>query len=289
MPSLKAIRRRISSVRSTQKITKAMKMVAAAKLRRAQMAILEARPYAMKLHEVLSDLAARAGGGAAHPLLARREERRVMLLVLTSDRGLCGAFNANISRRAEKFLEEQRDVGVQVSFAIVGRKGRDYLRRRRYDIRRDYMNVLAELHYDRAVEIAGNIVEDYVAQDLDAVYMVYNEFKSAVSQRVVVEKLLPIEPAEIENPVDFIYEPGKAELLNFVLPRYAGAQIWRALLESVASEYGARMSAMEAATSNAGEMIAKLTLTYNRARQAAITKELMEIVGGAEALKAGGS
>jgi F-type H+-transporting ATPase subunit gamma len=289
MPSLKAIRRRIASVRSTQKITKAMKMVAAAKLRRAQTAILEARPYAIKLHEVLSDLAARAGGGAAHPLLARREERRVMLLVLTSDRGLCGAFNANISRRAEKFLEEQRRAGAEVSFSIVGRKGRDYLRRRRYDIRREYMNVLAELHPDRAQEIASNIVEDYGAQDLDAVYMVYNEFKSAVSQRVVVEKLLPIEPADVENPVDFIYEPGKAELLDFVLPRYVGAQIWRALLESVASEYGARMSAMEAAASNAGEMIAKLTLTYNRARQAAITKELMEIVGGAEALKAGGS
>jgi F-type H+-transporting ATPase subunit gamma len=286
MPSLKAIRKRITSVRSTQQITKAMKMVAAAKLRRAQQAIVEARPYAHKLHEVLSSLAARAGGEEAHPLLARRAEKNLMLLVLTSDRGLCGGFNSNIARRAERFFEEKKGAGAEVSFAVVGRKGRDYLKRRHYPVRREHMNVLAQLHYERAQEIANDVIADYAAHDLDAVYVVYNEFKSAISQRVTVEKLLPIEPPEdVDNPVDFIYEPGKKELLEFVLPKYAAAEIWRCLLESVASEHGARMSAMEAATNNAGEMISKLTLNYNRTRQAAITKELMEIVSGAEALK----
>jgi F-type H+-transporting ATPase subunit gamma len=286
MPSLKAIRRRIASVKSTQQITKAMKMVAAAKLRRSQTAIVEARPYARKLLEVLSELAARAGGEEVHPLLARREERRVLMGVLTSDRGLCGAFNTNICRRAERFFQEKKGAGIEVSFAVVGRKGKDYLTRRQYPVRRYHAGVFGDLRYQRAEEIGAAIVEEYAASDLDAVYLVYNEFKSVVSQRVAVEKLLPIEPMkEIDNPVDFIYEPGKPELLSFVLPKYVAAQIWRALLESVASEHGARMSAMEAATTNAAEMIEKLTLSYNRARQAAITKELMEIVGGAEALK----
>jgi F-type H+-transporting ATPase subunit gamma len=286
MPSLKAIRRRIASVKSTQQITKAMKMVAAAKLRRAQTAIVEARPYARKLLEVLSELAARAGGEEVHPLLAHREEKRVLCAVFTSDRGLCGAFNTNLCRRAERFFQEKKEAGIDLRFAVVGRKGRDYLSRRQYPVARYHAGVLTDLHYQRAEEIAGTLVEEYGASDLDAVYILYNEFKSVVSQRVTVEKLLPIEPMkDLDNLVDFIYEPSKAELLNYVLPKYVAAQIWRALLESVASEHGARMSAMEAATTNATEMIDKLTLSYNRARQAAITKELMEIVGGAEALK----
>jgi F-type H+-transporting ATPase subunit gamma len=286
MPSLKDIRKRIASVKSTQQITKAMKMVAAAKLRRAQTAITEARPLAQKLLEVLSSLAARAGGAEAHPLLARREEKSILVLVLTSDRGLCGAFNSNISRRAERFHEEKTREGLSVTFSVVGRKGRDYLKRRKYGLSREYMNVLNALRYERAEEIAHDLIEDYTAANLDAVYLVYNEFKSAIAQRVTVEKLLPIEPLEgVENPVDYLYEPSKEELLGYALPRHVAAQIWRALLESVASEHGARMTAMEAATSNAGDMIAQLTLSYNRARQAAITKELMEIVSGAEALK----
>jgi F-type H+-transporting ATPase subunit gamma len=286
MPSLKAIRRRIGSVKSTQQITKAMKMVAAAKLRRAQNAIVEARPYAHSIMRVLSELAARVGDDAPHPLLARREERRVMFVVMTSDRGFCGAFNSNLLRRTEAEIRAFRERGIEPKLTVVGRKGRDYLSRRQYPIEREFVGVMGHLNYVRAAEIAQGIIEEYAAENLDAVYLLYNEFKSAISQRLSVERLLPIEPlADVKNAVDFHYEPGRAELLDYVLPKHVAAQVWRSLLESVASELGARMTAMDAATTNAGEMIGKLTLSYNRARQAAITKELMEIVGGAEALK----
>lgn len=292
MPSLKAIRRRIVSVKSTQQITKAMKMVAAAKLRRAQNAIVDARPYAKSLGHVLGELAARAGGEAAHPLLARREERKVMFVVFTSDRGLCGGFNSTLLRRFEREFAEKKAAGIELAVTVIGRKGKEYLARRGYPLVREYVNQLNALRPALSTEIANGIIEAYSAEQLDAVYLVYNEFKSAISQKVTVEKLLPIVPeAELQgssgepSAVDFIYEPAKAELLAHVLPKHVSAQLWRCLLESVASELGAKMTAMDAATTNAGEMISKLSLSYNRARQAAITKELMEIVSGAESLK----
>ena len=286
MPSLKDIRKRIASVKSTQKITRAMNMVAAAKLKRAQTRILELRPYAHKTHEVLSSVAARAGAEEIHPLLARREPKQVMLVVLTSDRGLCGGFNSNINRLAERTLRRS-DLG-HVSLSICGRKGRDYFRRRGADVRHEFMGVFERLDWDQAAEIARVIVDEYGKRELDAVHLVYNEFKSAISQKVVAEALLPISPLPSSGdlaPVDFLYEPSKRALLDRLLPMYVETEVYRALLESVASEHGARMTAMDSATKNANEMIDDLTLSYNRARQAAITKELMEIIGGAEALK----
>ena len=338
MANLKTIRKRIGSVKSTQKITRAMKMVAAARLAKAQMAITELRPYALKTLDVLSSVATRAGEEEVHPLLARREPRKVMLVVLTSDRGLAGAFNANVCKLAHRRWDELTKEGAEVSFSVIGRKGRDYLRRRGADIRRDFTGVFENLTVDNAGEIGRYIVGEYTRgglariradeaakggvvpegepgaeaphklqeQDegaesfvpeagfeglepkLDAVYLVYNEFKSAITQNVVVETLLPIEPAEVADDDaagDFIYEPSKRALLDRLLPMYVEIETYRALLESVASEHGARMTAMDAATKNANEMIEKLTLQYNRARQAAITTELMEIIGGAEALK----
>jgi F-type H+-transporting ATPase subunit gamma len=289
MASLKAIRKRIGSVKNTQKITRAMKLVAAARLRRAQDNILQLRPYALKTLEVLSSVAMRVGEEeAAHPLLARRDPKRVMLVVLTSDRGLAGAFNANINKAAYREWREREAQGQQVEFAVIGRKGRDFLRRRGANITRDFTGVFEDLSWDRAGEIGRYIVNEYTDEGLDACFLVYNEFKSAMTQHVVVEPLLPITPTEVsegETAVDFIYEPSKGALLDTLLPLYIEVEVYRALLESVASEHGARMTAMEAATNNAGDLIRKLTLEFNRARQAAITKELMEIIGGAEALK----
>ncbi len=289
MPSLKEIRKRIVSVKSTQKITRAMKMVAAARLRRAQQHILELRPYAVKTMDVLSAVASRVSEEEeAHPLLARREPKNVMLVVLTSDRGLAGAFNANINKAAYRRWRELEAEGSKVTFAVIGRKGRDYLKRRKAEIEKDFTGVFEDLSVERAGEIARYIVDSYTRHDLDAVYVVYNEFKSAISQDVVVEQLLPIKPmppSEELGPVEFIYEPNKRALLDTLLPMYVEIELFRALLESVASEHGARMTAMDAATNNAKDMIGKLTLEFNRARQAAITKELMEIIGGAEALK----
>ena len=287
MATLKDIRKRIGSVKSTQKITRAMKLVAGARLRKAQENIEQLRPYAVKTHEVLSSVAARVGADEeVHPLLAAREPKHVMLVVLTSDRGLAGAFNSNINKAAFGRWKELEAQGSQVSFGIIGRKGRDYFRRRDAAIRHDFLGVFEDLSSEKAGEIGRYIVNDYTSLDLDACYLVYNEFKSAISQQVVVEPLLPIEPLEIpQEQGDFIYEPDQHALLDTLLPMHVEVQIYRALLESVASEHGARMTAMEAATNNASDMIASLTLQYNRARQAAITKELMEIIGGAEALK----
>lgn len=292
MANLKAIRIRIGSVKNTQKITKAMKMVAAARLRRAQQAITELRPYAVKTLEVLSSVAARAGDEEVHPLLARREQKKVLIVVLTSDRGLAGAFNANINRAALRKWKELEAEGVAVSFAVIGRKGRDFFRRRDAKIEFDFTNVFENLSVAKAGEIGRAIVAEYKEDGFDSVYLVYNEFKSAISQRVVFEPLVPITPSiEAEGVggqganIDFIYEPNKRALLDRLLPMYIEVEIFRALLESVASEHGARMTAMDNATKNASEMINKLTLVYNRARQAAITTELMEIIGGAEALK----
>jgi F-type H+-transporting ATPase subunit gamma len=285
MANLKIIRNRITSVKGTQKITRAMKMVAAAKLRRAQENILALRPYAKDVMEVLADVAARTDA-EDHPLLARREPKRVLLVVLTSDRGLCGGFNSNITRYCEEYIRDHGSEHDEISLAIVGRKGRDYFRRRDVTIRHELMGIFEDLDYRKAEGVAHKIIHEYNQGDLDAVFLVYNEFKSVISQKVVVEPLLPITPTEVaEGGVEFIYEPSKEALLDTLLPMYVEVEVYRALLESVASEFGARMTAMENATKNAAEMIENLTLQYNKARQAAITSELMEVVSGAEALK----
>ncbi|ABS28674.1 ATP synthase F1 subunit gamma [Anaeromyxobacter sp. Fw109-5] len=290
MPSLRDIRNRIGSVKSTRQITKAMKMVSAAKLRRAQDAILKTRPYAQLLEQTLGRIAARAAADevVAHPLLAPRAQRTAEVVVITSDRGLAGGFNANIARRTQRFLVENADRYERVQLATIGRKGRDYFRARRLEIRKDFTGVHANLAYEKAEAIAAEYTERYLSGEVDAVFLAYNEFKSAISQKPVVFQLLPIEtPPDAGDgaSIDFKYEPSREALLRDLLPRHVAMQVWRALLESAASEHGARMSAMESATKNAEEMIASLTLQYNRARQAYVTKELMEIVSGAEALK----
>jgi F-type H+-transporting ATPase subunit gamma len=289
VPSLRDIRRRIGSVKSTQQITKAMKMVAAAKLRRAQEAITKARPYAVLLEKSLNRVASRAAAdeGAAHPLLASRPVKRVELVVVTSDRGLAGGFNSNVVRRAQRFLVENADRYDEVVLSTIGRKGRDSLKARKVAIRKDYGGVHAKLSFAKAHEIAGELSERFLSGEVDAVFLLFNEFKSAIAQLVTLKQFLPVEtgPAEATASVDFLYEPSRTELLADIVPRHLDVQVWRALLDSAASEHGARMTAMEAATKNAAEMIAALSLQYNRARQAYITKELMEIVSGAEALK----
>jgi len=288
MANLKLIRKRIASVKSTQKITRAMKMVAAARLRRAQENITNLRPYALQTLELLSSVAARAGDEEIHPLLARREPKRVMIVVLTSDRGLAGAFNSNINKAAHKFINELKEKESEVFVNTIGRRGYDFLRRRGVPIQNNFKEIFQKVNSEKGREVGARVIQAYTESELDAVYLVYNEFKSAISQKVVMERLLPITPMEVDESaasVDFIYEPNKRELLNTLLPMYVHGEIYRALLESIASEHGARMTAMDNATTNAGEMIDKLTLTLNRARQAAITKELMEIIGGAEALK----
>lgn len=289
MPSLKDIRKRIASVRNMQQITKAMKMVAAAKLRRAQDAMLQARPYAETIEQVLSGVTVRTDE-AAHPLLQRRPLRRVELLVMTSDRGLCGGFNSNVLRRAQRFLYENADNYERIQVSTIGRRGRDFFRARNIPTRKDYPGVFEELTFDKAKTIAEELAAAYLDDQLDAVFLLYNRFQSAISQVPTVVQLLPINANsasedEKSQLVDFIYEPSREVVLDQLLPKHLAMQVWRALLESVASEHGARMAAMEAATKNSSELIDKLRLEYNRARQAYITKELSEIVSGAEALK----
>jgi F-type H+-transporting ATPase subunit gamma len=294
MPSLKSIRTRIASVKSTQKITRAMKLVSAARLRRAQDAIVGARPYANALAEAIVEVALRAGSDA-HPLLDRRVPERLTFVPLTSDRGLAGGFNANVFRAVQRYTEEQKRAtppAREFALEIVGKKGRDYFRRRKATIGHELAGPTAETALKIAQEMAHIVTHSFQNGRTDAVYLVYNEFKSAGTQRVVVEPLLPITADNLRLPegvaaaaTDFLYEPSKARLLDALLPMYVESQIYRGLLESMASEFGARMTAMDNATSNAKEMISSLTLQYNRARQAAITKELMEIVSGAEALK----
>jgi F-type H+-transporting ATPase subunit gamma len=264
-----------------------MKMVSAAKLRRAQLQIEEARPYALKMAEVLGSVAMRTESGL-HPLLTpREEEKKVELLVITADKGLAGAFNGNVLKKAMEFIREQE--GKQLTLNCVGRKGRDFLRRRFTNLRKEYPDLFRRLGYEHATEIGMDLVDLYMKEELDAVYVVYNEFKSVMRQQVSLEQLLPIKPAQEEPSEtyqpDFIYEPGVEEVLEKLLPKHIVTQIYRYLLESNAGEHAARMTAMDAATKNASEVIAKLTLTYNRARQAAITKEIIEVVSGAEALE----
>ncbi len=301
--SLRDIRKRIASVRSTQQITKAMKMVAAAKLRRAQENIWAARPYATKISEVLESLVTQTSR-EAHPLLAGREEERVELVLFTSDRGLCGAYNMNLIQRAERFFEEQKATAHEVFFSFVGRKGRDHLRKRKVQIHREVINFFGRVDYSLASRIGQELVLAFIEKQVDAIYLLYSEFRSAVQHRVILKKILPFIPeisaaegiafspaSEKEQPprgtaaAEYLYEPSQVEILDKILPLYVEVQVYRAMLESLASEYGARMTAMENATNNAAEMIEKLTLVYNKARQASITKELIEIVSGAEALK----
>ncbi len=291
MPSLQSLRRKIASVKNTQKITKAMKMVAAAKLKRAQNRILSARPYAYQLRDVVRHLAERASP-ISHPLLRKREGHKTELLVITSDRGLCGAFNANILRQATEFLREHADRGEQVSVSPAGRKGCDFFRRRTWTIRQEWPGIFDRLSFEHALDMGQDIVQHYHEGTFDQLYVVYNEFKSVMQQRVVVEKLLPIESLDEEaghEPAKavgaYLFEPDEHELLETLLPKHFQVQAFRVLLESAAAEQAARMTAMDGATRNAGELIQKVTLFYNKTRQAAITKELMDIVGGAEALK----
>ncbi len=296
MASLRTIRTRIRSVRNTQKITKAMKMVAAAKLRRAQDAVLRARPYAQLIDEMLASLArARADADLPpHPLMAVRPPRRVEVVLMTSDRGLCGGFNSNIIRRGQRFLVEEGARFERIQFSTVGRRGRDFARKRGIETRKDYVGFFGRLRYAQAREVAHDLIQAYETDELDAVYLLYNEFKSAIVQQISLVQLLPLQPRATAQrgpgekgsiAAEHLYEPSRPEVLQALIPRFLAMQIWRALLESEASEHGARMTAMDSATKNASEMIGRLTLDYNRARQAAITKELMEIVSGAEALK----
>jgi F-type H+-transporting ATPase subunit gamma len=267
-------------------LTRAMKMVSAAKLRRSQERIFAARPYAKQLDAVLQSLASRASA-ELHPLLQVRPEQRIELIVVTSDRGLCGSFNTNIVKAAVAFLRERE--GRALELQAVGRKGRDFFRRRPWPVRREWADVLRNIEFSLAAEIGQEVVARYTAEEVDAVYLVYNEFKSAVAQRPVVEPLLPISRAEVEEGPktaieDYIYEPDPQSLFLRLLPHHVNMQIYRALLESQAAEHAARMAAMSSATSNAGELIDQLTLKMNRMRQASITTEIIEVVSGAEAL-----
>jgi F-type H+-transporting ATPase subunit gamma len=286
MPSLKDLRKRISSVRSTQQITRAMKMVAAARLRRAQEAAERARPYAEKLTEMFAAVVADLEEGA-HPLLARRDEKRIDVVVITSDRGLCGGYNSNLLRLTERFLREHHD--QQVALSLCGRKSIDYFKRRGVAPLSERMGVMATPTTEVAAGLSQVLTERFANEETDAVYLVYSRFQSAVAQIPTVTRLLPVAPPEAAATtgpsVEYIFEPPRAELLATLLPRYIQAQLMQALLESIASEHGARMTAMENATKNAAEMIDRLTLQMNRARQTIITTELMEIVSGAEALK----
>ena len=286
MGNLKEIRRRIASVKSTSQITRAMKLVAAAKLRRAQERIEAQRPYAYELRSMIAGLAGRAKE-RAHPLLRQRELKHVQVLVLTSDRGLCGSFNVNICRATEEYCRTNADEIDNIGLMLVGKKGREYFRRRDYTIDGEYMDVLFNPDFDNVAQIGREAIEHYTDRDLDGLFVVYNEFKSAGRQDVVVEQLLPIVPDETDEDavlIDYKYEPNQEAILESILPLHVNIQIWRAVLESLASEMGARMTAMDAATKNAKELIAGLTLKYNRARQEAITAELLDIIGGAVAL-----
>ncbi len=287
MATLRDIRRRITGVRKTQQITKAMKMVAAAKLRRAQGNVLKIRPYAYELGEVIGHITQFVDRGL-HPLLVDREPARIGVVVVTSDRGLCGAFSMNIIRRSVEEIKLLQAKGKDIELILIGTKASNFFRRREFSILNQYCDFFNELNFSHGVGIGGEIINLYTKQNLDQILVIYNEFKSVIQQNIVVELLLPLKPGLPENAgavVDFIYEPSPDKILEVLLPKQINIQIWRILLESYAAEQGARMTAMELATDNAEEMIRNLTLHYNKVRQASITKEITEIVGGAEALR----
>ncbi len=303
MANLKQIRRRISSVKSTQKITRAMKMVAGARLTRAQQRIVALRPYAVQTAKVLASVTAageaeaeESGQESEHPLLARRPLKSVLLLVITSDRGQCGAFNTNILRAAERERREREAQGQKVLLAVIGRKGRDFYQRRKVPLYHVFSGIWEKLQTETSRVVARKVLRPFLTGEVDSIQLVYNEFKSAMTQKVTVEPLFPLaKPKAVEAKSDeaatfashdeFLFEPSKEALLERLVPMYVEISLLRALYESMASELGARMTAMDSATKNAAEVISQLTLVYNRARQAAITTELMEIIGGAEALK----
>jgi F-type H+-transporting ATPase subunit gamma len=288
MASLRDIRKRIRSVKNTRQITKAMKMVSAAKLRKAQEAAVAARPYGQTLDAVMGQLMARSEPGAlSHPLLSQREVKKVELLVVTSDRGLAGGFNANITRRALKFLQDNTHLDISIS--TIGRKGSEFLRGRGYTLRKDHTGLLQKLSFATIEGIAAELSQRFLSGEVDAVHLMYNEFVSAISQVPTTAQLLPFEAKKAEmkageSLVDFTYEPGPQAVLEKLVPQAVAVKVYRSILESIAAEHAARMTAMENATRNAGDMISSLTLFYNRSRQAIITKELVEIVSGAEAL-----
>jgi F-type H+-transporting ATPase subunit gamma len=281
MATLLDFRRRIRSVKNTQQITRAMKFVAAARLRRAQESALAARPYAQELAKMLRSIMGRINE-PQHPLLAIRPEERVLVIVLTGERGLAGAFNTNILKKASEVLKTHK--GKKLSVIPVGKKGRDALKRAGFDFAAEFINVLAKVEFSTSREIARLVTELYSKEEIDSVYVVFSEFKNVISANLVVEKLLPVEKLEApegESQTDYIYEQPAEKLLDHLLPRYVETTVLRAMLESSASEYAARMTAMEAATKNAGEVIQGLTLHMNKVRQAAITREIIEIVSGA--------
>ena len=283
MPSLIDIRRRIRSVKNTQQITKAMKMVSAAKLRRAQDRVIAARPYVTTLRKVLANVATAAEAdeqAGANPLMARRPEHQILLVLITSDKGLAGAFNSNLIRGAQRFIAERG--GAAVTLELIGRKGRDFFRKRGARISGETIN-MAKPSYEAAARIAGKAMEMYSKSEIDSVYLMYNEFKSVMAQRLTLTQVLPVAVTERATPVDYIFEQPPADMLESLLPRYVEMEFFRALLETAAAEHAARMTAMDAATSNAADMIDKLTLFMNRVRQASITKEIIEVVSGAAA------
>jgi F-type H+-transporting ATPase subunit gamma len=295
MPNLLDIRRRIKSVKNTQQITKAMKMVSAAKLKRAQDRVVTARPFANKMMEVLGELAKRTDENFHHPLLDRRGDERYLLVLVTADKGLCGAFNTNLTKAAQSFIKDNPDKTIE--HLPIGRKGRDFFRYRRATLVGEFIGVTGKgrVEFSEALEVARHIIKLYTDDTgIDKVFLIYNEFKSVLSQRVVLEQLLPVARAQEQEPeaksqqpvtlVDYIYEQPPEEMLGRLLPRLVETQIFRALLESVASEHGARMTAMDSASKNASELIDTLTLNMNRVRQAAITNEIIEVVSGAAAL-----
>ncbi len=287
MPSLIDMRRRIRSVRNTQQITKAMKMVSAAKLRRSQDRAIAARPYAAMLRQILanvSEAAAQSPDAGDNALLAVRPEKRILMLVITADRGLAGGFNGNLLRMAQRFAIEHKD--ADLTFELAGRKGRDFFRKRNVKISGEYLDLFRTVKFEDAEKIAQSIMDRYAKAEIDAVYLFVNEFKSVMASNLATQKLLPLEVPKgtTGETADYIYEQNPGEILETLLPRYIKTQVYRALLESAAAEHAARMTAMEAATKNASEMIDKLTLTMNRVRQASITREIIEIVSGAAAL-----
>jgi len=286
MPSLIDLRRRIRAVKSTQQITKAMKMIAASRLRKSQERVVNARPFAIEALRMLCDLAARTDA-SAHPLLAVREEKTVLAFVLTADKGLCGSFNTNIIKAAGQAILARSN--QMVMLGLIGRKGRDFFRRRGYPVAYERVNVFQHLKFEDAEDIANVAIEAYAAAKVDAVYLIYNEFKSVIQQRIVAEKLLPIPRADLNEVdaaarMDYIYEPDPSTLFDRILPGHVRVQVWHALLESAAAENAARMTAMDAATKNATDMIDSLTLYMNKVRQAGITREIIEVVSGAQAL-----
>jgi F-type H+-transporting ATPase subunit gamma len=291
MPTLRDIRKRLKAIQSTKKITAAMKMVAAAKMRKVQDRMINFRPYASRMETVLSDLA-RVAEREIHPLLALRPKKTVEVVVLTSDKGLCGAFNTNILKAAYKYIDALKKENVEFTLSIVGRKARDFFRRRNIPMRNAWIGLSGRISYANAQEIAGNLTENYTNESFDEVVVIYNEFKSLISQKLTFMKLLPVgtleggeEKKETAMTADYLYEPSRAAIFERLLPKYIEIQIYRALLESSAAEEAARMAAMENATKNCSELITKVTLLANKVRQASITKELMDIVGGVEALK----